>query len=94
MLFTTLNVFSTGKDRINLHLEKVQYKDKYSPNNGNVGACLLVSGLAFVTTGLLTSPEWYVDGTKKGFFGNPSRAAALISGTVLLGTGIIITIKK
>lgn len=100
-LNTTTNVVQENK--IYLNLNKVDYRLVPPPppnRSGNTygnqtGVGLTIAGTAFMITGLATSTEWYgTSGGNKKFFENPARAAAIISGGVLLMSGFIVSISN
>jgi len=103
VMFITTQTYSHTNDnqskQINLHLNKLNHK---KPNSfvlgrsyGNTGAGLMGAGALFMIGGLTTSTEVYGFTDKdKSFLGNTARAAAIISGGLLMGAGIVISIGK
>lgn len=101
VMFTTINIYSHTENnqskKINLHLNRVNNTNSFSVQRsyGNTGAGLLISGAAFMLVGLTTNTEVYgMTTNEKSFFDQPGRAAAIISGGLLLGTGIVISIGR
>ena len=96
LLLITINLHA-GNNEINLHLNMLQnpgygYTTSKIYNGLGLGLCL--AGSAFTIGGLLSSTEQYgLTSQDKKFFDNPLRATVIINGGIILGTGIIISIK-
>ena len=86
------------KQKINLHLSTTSY----SSNSSNVrvgpglgaGSVMMLGGASFIVAGVLTTPV-YVSGStteKKPFLQQGGKAAAIISGCLVLTGGIVISI--
>lgn len=80
------------KQKINLHLSTTSYSSNSS--NVRVGPVMMLGGASFIVAGILTTPV-YVSGStteKKPFLQQGGRAAAIISGCLVLTGGIVISI--
>lgn len=101
IMVTTINIYShtenNQSNKINLHLNRVNNTNSFSVNRsyGNTGAGLITAGAMFLLVGLTTNTEVYgTSNNQKKFFEQPGRAAAIISGGLILGTGIVISIGR
>lgn len=84
--------------KIELHLEKYNTPRNtfsYSTSRSGTGIGIAAGGALFMIGGLTTSTEVHGFTDKdKSFLGNTARAAAIITGGLLMTTGIIISISK
>ena len=91
-------VGSANTMKFNLHLEKsntlsVSKRSSYGEPSFPIGPAMMIGGATFITAGLLTTPT-YVGGStteRKPFFQQP-RALPIITGALLMGSGIVISI--
>ena len=93
MLALTSNVFSQlapPRQKIDLHLPTTTYNTK----EPIVGPLVMLGGAAFTAAGLLTPPVMVGGSTTepKPFIQQGVRAAAIITGSVVFTTGLVITI--
>ena len=80
------------KQKINLHLSTTYYSSNSS--NVRVGPVMMLGGASFIVAGILTTPV-YVSGStteKKPFPQQGGKAAAIISGCLVLTGGIVVSI--
>jgi hypothetical protein len=83
--------------KINLHLNMANNSNSRNVGRsyGNTGAGLMGAGAMFLLVGFTTNTEVYgTTPNQKNFFEQPGRAAAVITGGLLLGTGIVISIGR
>lgn len=81
------------KQKIDLHLQNVSYTS--SNSSVRVGPVMLLGGASFIAAGLLTTPVYVAGSTtdKKPFLQQGGRAAAIISGCIVLSGGIVISLN-
>lgn len=94
MLSLTTGVFSQlapPPSQINLHLPTPK---PYKVKEPIVGPLVMLGGMAFTAAGLLTPPVMVGGSTTepKPFLQQGVRAAAIITGSVVITTGLVITI--
>ena len=98
MMFLITSSLQAENDKINLHLNMVktsQFEWTTSRGYNQTGLGLLIGGGALTISGILSSTEQYgLTGVDKKFFDNPIRSTVIISGLVVLSTGIIISIAR